>query len=371
MQFSGSYGKSVTETGNQNARNEKGIMMIELNHDTLIFSFPEVHPEARLEITFQRTLRIPDDNKEYPLPPGLGKFPLRHVDDYAATVQPTWLEHGGIMLPMYQSEAMWLNFDSAFLPDHEVQYPFAVKIAAGKINAVTGKEWTDFLQISPQDYMVTSEQPWLDGYCVDKGLIRQFVAMPLGSGYTAEEQITGAAEFGGLQIIVYPMKRDVFERRFPKVEREMMRAKRSFGAAPAPCAAECSEEMGLAPGGMMRQEIYADPFGINDWDINHKSRCYTHIANSLTWRAVTGDNPPTVPLTSKEYNDHGMPWFDFYNDSATPLNGSTVLNSLKSIVQMGKIKKDNPLPENQTVTPESVVALRKGMKQGQVREGTF
>ena len=33
-------------------------------------------------INFQRTLRIPDDDKTYPLPPGLGKFPIEKVQDY-------------------------------------------------------------------------------------------------------------------------------------------------------------------------------------------------------------------------------------------------------------------------------------------------
>ena len=31
-------------------------------------------------------------------------------------------------------------------------------------------------------------------------------AMPLGDGYTVEEQLTGEAEHGGIQLIVYPMK---------------------------------------------------------------------------------------------------------------------------------------------------------------------
>jgi len=93
--------------------------MIELKHDSLIFSFPELHPEARLSIDFQRTLRIPDDGKDYPLPPGLGQFPMKHVDDYADNVPSCWIEHGGVMLPMYQSEALWLNFDSDYLPDHD------------------------------------------------------------------------------------------------------------------------------------------------------------------------------------------------------------------------------------------------------------
>ena len=46
--------------------------MIELKHNQLKFSFPEVHPKAKLTIEFQRTLRIPDDDNTYPLPPGLG-----------------------------------------------------------------------------------------------------------------------------------------------------------------------------------------------------------------------------------------------------------------------------------------------------------
>ncbi len=60
--------------------------------------------------------------------------------------------------------------------------------------------------------MVTPDQPWLDGYCVEKGTIRQFVAMPLGGGYTAEEQITGEAVHGGLQIVAYPIKAAVYRK---------------------------------------------------------------------------------------------------------------------------------------------------------------
>ena len=66
--------------------------MIELRQDHLVFSFPDVHPDARLTIDFQRTLRIPDDDRTYPLPPGLGSFPLRHVDDFAERLPGTWLQ---------------------------------------------------------------------------------------------------------------------------------------------------------------------------------------------------------------------------------------------------------------------------------------
>ena len=72
------------------------------------------------------------------------------------------------------------------------------KVAAGKIDAVTGEPWTNDLSEQPQNYLAVPDQPWLDGFCVGKGLIRQFVAMPLGEGYTAEEQLTGEARHGGL-----------------------------------------------------------------------------------------------------------------------------------------------------------------------------
>lgn len=176
--------------------------MITLEHNELVFRFPEIHDHAMLRIDFKRTLRIPDDNRSYDLPPSLGSFPLAHIDDHADCVPASWNEHGGVFLPMYQAEALWMNFSAT------MQYPFAVKIAAGKINAVTGKEWNRELHSGPQDYMSIPRQPWLDGFCVSESHIRQFVAMPLGKGYTAEEQLTGKAEHGGLQIIVYPMKLD-------------------------------------------------------------------------------------------------------------------------------------------------------------------
>ncbi len=340
--------------------------MIELKNDALLFSFPKVHPDAKLRIDFQRTLRIPDDGEEHYLPPGLGSFPLRHVDDFTRKVPPAWLDHGGVMLPMYQSEAMWLYFNAEYLSDREASYPFAVKIATGKVNAVTAEEWQAGLNRNPQDYVVAPDQPWLDGYAVQKGIVRQFVAMPLGAGYTAEEQIKGAAEYGGLQIQVYPMKREVFEKRFPKVDRAVDFKTHTAAMEAGPLM----YDMGLAPGGKMRQEIFEDCFDLEDWDLEHTSRCFVHISNSLVWRAITGEDPPTTPPTAEEYTEAGLPWFDYYSDAAA-LEGSKKLGGMKSVAEMGKDKGDVPLPENTSVTPGNVVQLRAKLKKGQVREGKF
>jgi hypothetical protein len=348
--------------------------MIELIHDELIFSFPEVHPHAKLRLDFQRTLRIPDDGRDYPLPPGLGRFPLRHVDDFAANVPATWRERGGVMFPMFQSEATWILLRPEHDFDRGVGYPFALKVAAGKINAVTGQSWNNGLNRNPQDYLVAPRQPWLDGYCVEKGVIRQFVAMPLGAGYSAEEQITGQAEFGGVQIIVYPMKPDVFERRFPKLERLSKRrcTTESVDSWLALDMEFCaSAAMGLAPGGRMKQEIYDDLFDFDDWDLAHSSRCFVHLTNSIAWRAITGEAPPTMPPTAKQYAQAGLPWFDYYDDRAKALAGSSILDKLKSVVGMGKHKGETPLPENESCHPAATVSLKPKRSPNEVREGTF
>ncbi len=330
--------------------------MITLEMDRLVFRFPEVHPEAECRVEFQRTLRIPDDGKDYYLPPGLGRFPLRHLDDFASQLPPAWQARGGVIMPMYQSEAMWINFSG--------DYPFAIKIAAGKINAVSGEEWKNGINRDPQDYVVIPGQPWLDGFCVEKGLIRQFVAMPLGEGYTAEEQITGEGRHGGVQVIAYPMKAEAYNRHFPKREYQP-----DICCMAAPSAQPM--DMGLAPGGRMKQEIYEDPYRFDEWDLRHASRCFVTIANSVTWKAITGEVPPTMPPTAAEYSKAGMPWFDYYGADLKALGGALNLQNLKSVASLGKEKWQNPLPENESVENENVLPIRAKRRSAEVREGDW
>eukprot|EP01112_Ceratiomyxa_fruticulosa_P003464 TRINITY_DN1381_c1_g1_i2.p1 TRINITY_DN1381_c1_g1~~TRINITY_DN1381_c1_g1_i2.p1 ORF type:complete len:688 (-),score=149.03 TRINITY_DN1381_c1_g1_i2:193-2256(-) len=153
-------------------------------------------------LSFMKTLRIPDDDKEYPLPPGLGSFPIMKVTDFANKVPPRWLDYGGVFIPMYQREALWLNFK---VDEKYHNSKFAVKVAVGMINAVSGEPYTDQLSQSPQDYMICPLQPWLDGINSGEGVVRQFVAVPLGKGQTVESQITGQDHFGGMQIEVIPL----------------------------------------------------------------------------------------------------------------------------------------------------------------------
>jgi hypothetical protein len=192
--------------------------------------------------------------------------------------------------------------------------------------------------------------------------------MPLGAGYTAEEQITGAADHGGLQLVVYPMKAEVWERVRPRHERL---TGSGVVFAKAMTASAVVAEMGLAPGGRMKQEIYTDRYNLDDYDTAHGARVFVHLANSLTWRAITGQEPPTVPPTAKEYARAGLPWFDYYDERQSAVDGSGILGRLKSVFALGKEKGDVPLPENEPVVAGPVVELRKGLGADEVREGRF
>lgn len=315
---------------------------------------------------------------------------------------------------MYQSEAMWLKFDAGFVSDRGVYYPFAIRVATGKRSAVTGGPWTKSLK--EKDYLVSPMQPWLDGYVVADGIVRQFVAAPLGHGLTAEEQITGKAEFSGLQIEVTPMKLDCFNNRYPVKSFthspllrgvtlssnlsvpatsgiayssisdvsisdgvsynadmgsiQLMSARRSKSSS---CISvnslskkvEKISELGLAPGGSMRQQVFEDPFGLHEWHSEHNSRCFVHLLNSMAWQAITGSTPPTVPFTAADYSRRNMPWYDLYVDSPT-VQGTKVTQDLKSVAQLQEEKGQVFLPENETAKP-----LKKVRIGSQIRDGVW
>lgn len=108
---------------------------------------------------------------------------------------------------------MWINLSS--------DPPFALKIYTGGVNAASGESMveteTTMLRRkhllaqnkSIQDYLVTPDQLWLDGIANADGVVRQFVAVRAGSGYSVEAQVTGHDYAGGLRFEITPAKRNL------------------------------------------------------------------------------------------------------------------------------------------------------------------
>lgn len=303
----------------------------------------------RFAVSFQRTLRIPDDGRRYPLPPGLGTFPVHRVADYAERVPSGWYMRDGVFIPMYQREALWLAFDAAHWK------PNAVKVGVGKINAVSGEVWDVALHDDPQDYLVCPDQPWLDGINAGKNTVRQFVAVPLGSGDTVEGQLTGREEWGGIQVLVFDPKRGLFPNRPPR------------GAGEFTSASEfesLSAGMGLAAGGRMRQKIYPDRYGIETWSQKRYGSLSVHLVNIEQYTQLTGLKPPPTPVSAQTYSDHKLPWFDLYDDGASDVTAPAKLRRVKGLRQRERERGITPSADDSPIQVKNVRKLRlRGAKR--------
>jgi hypothetical protein len=228
---------------------------------------------------------------------------------------------------MYQREALWLSFVG-----HD-WHPVALKVGVGQINALTGKQWDQQLHEKPQDYLVCPTQPWLDGIMSGAGVIRQFVAMPLGAGYTVEEQLRSDTPQGGLQIIVFEAKRG----KFPETNPEPPGLRRR-GLSVQPMSA--SPAMGLGAGGQMTQAIYPDPHGVKTWDQKNVGTVTIRIVNSEQYEQITGMKPPPTPVDAQEYTAHGYPWYEIYDEAKGRLAPTEQLQGVQSVQQIGRQRND-------------------------------
>ncbi|MBM7096199.1 hypothetical protein JSY36_10565 [Bacillus sp. H-16] len=293
---------------------------------------------GELRISFERTLRITDDEKTYPLPPSLGTFPVCRVSDYKDTVPEKWLEEGGVFIPVYQREAMWLSFSGT---------PHALIVDAGNTNAVSGKERCTELQADEQNYVVAPDQPWLDGFNAGKGYIRQFVAMPVGQGYSVEEQLSDKEPRGGLSFTVFAPKPG-------RVEQEC------GGFYLLTDMHVCQDAaMGIAAGGKMEQEIYPDQYGVDAWDRKTKTAVRVHFVNSEQYERMTGDAPPDSPVTAEVYTEHGFPWFRLYDEGKGDLAPFDKLSKVKSVKDVDKEKRVPAENESLHVPDNQIVTVKK------------
>lgn len=374
-------------------------------------------------ITMHRTIRLPEDGNTHNLPPSLGQFPMKRIEDYKDKVPEAWRGQEGVMIPMDEREAMWIGFQGS---------TSAVKVATGKVNAVSGGKWTQELlpptgvdgKDPEQDYMVAPHpQPWLDGYNIGNGVIRQFVGQAMGKGYTVEAQVTGKEDVGGIQILVVPAKPNKINPPYRgrrglvggasassglesfgpsndgvlegSASMEWMEAEshgptasmapsmnvtKSYGASGVhgksvtrgssrSASLPKSAEIGLAQGGRMTQEISVDPHGIDAWDMSKMERVFVHILNAQLWEEITGEKAPGMPPAAKSYKGA----FYQYESGHEALNGSGTLANVKPVSEKDKEhgftgqQDDSKLDEkktNPTVSMKAVHPPKNVVKDG-------
>jgi hypothetical protein len=331
-----------------------------------------------LSLNFQRTCRVPSGEINS-LPAGLGAFPMFKVSDFKSGCPKHWKEDSWFF-PMYRQEAMWVNFNRLS------RNPRAVIVAAGNVNAVSGKPFDlskdlfgkkngrkeGELKIElekKQNYLVVPPQPWIDGWKAEDGKIYQFVAAELGSGETVEGQITGEETVGGIQLIVFGPKPG--QNLIPKTRPHEYISGGSWSYSTlggsfdgnmimACCAsvpssksvvrrgsdrglerlASSVRDMGLGKGGEIEQKIYPDPYGLKVWNDVPAGSVRIHLVSSEDFKQITGYNAPETPVTYAKYQELGLPWFDLYDSKYKDTKGNSVFDKLKEVGE-GKAKQEN------------------------------
>ncbi len=305
--------------------------------------FDEIMVGRFTRISFNRTLRIPEDGRNYPLPAGLGRFPIHRVEDYVDKVPAKWLQEGGFFIPLYQKEALFLQFEG---PNW---HPTIAKVCVGKINSISGKPYSESLSPQNQDYVVMPKQKWLDGICSGEGIVKQFVAMPLGQGYTVEAQVTDEETFGGFKIVVFECVDGRFPERDPDID-ERIRASEfkglrlcsaplGWGSSPK----KVDTSLGIGAGGNLKQQIHKDTYGVQSWSTERKRSLVIHLVNSLAYKEITGIDPPPSPITAAEYQRANIPWYSNYDETAPIVKPPSIF---KRILGVSAIEKKRGIAQS-------------------------
>ena len=117
----------------------------------------------------------------------------------------------------------------------------------------------------------------------------------------------------------------------------------------------------------MKQKIYPDPHGIDVWDPDNYGRVAIYIVNSTDFRALTGRQPPPTPVEAKSYTDHGLPWFDIYDESKADVAPSDELTAVKTIAEVDALQQESTA-DNASLDIQETQIKKLGERQAGLRK---
>jgi hypothetical protein len=289
----------------------------------------------RVTVSFHRTLRVPDNGDNYPLPPSFGRMMPYACAAHRNQVPRDWLLPDSFFIPLHQREALWLGFDG------QAWHPSALVIGAEGVNVITGEPWDVPLSASAQNYVVVPDQPWLDGIRTATGLVRQFIAVPLGEGFTLSEQMQTTSTHHGIQLRVHEAKPGRFAEESPQNHGRLDDIMPQRTAVPG-------RGLGIGAGGAIVQRIYPDPYGIASWEIEPAACAHIQIVNSAEFATITGELPPPSPISAADYTANGLPWFELWDEERGDLGSHPALERIRSIgtidASRSRKRRERPIP---------------------------
>lgn len=90
--------------------------------------------------------------------------------------------------------------------------------------------------------------------------------------------------------------------------------------------------MGIAAGGLIEQTIIRDSHLPTRWERDCGTIFNVQILNSECFREVVGTAPPSTPITATTYAEHGLPYFKFWDEKTSGVQGD--FKGVKSVNEL-------------------------------------
>ena len=128
-------------------------------------------------------------------------------------------------------------------------------------------------------------------------------------------------------------------------------------------------ELGIAPGGLIKQTVVADPYTSDSWEPERSISFNVQILNSELFHQVTGQAPPPTPITAQTYAKHGLPFFKLYEENSgiegdfKDTKSVKAIDNSKDITKRGEgLEADEPAISNPVIVLNPDRALKAGFK---------
>ena len=264
--------------------------------------------QPKLTVNFQQRPGPPNDAKLYVFSAGLVDVPLCPAANFPDKLPASWLAETDFLALMNASEPFLIGFTA--------NYPFAVKLAVGSLDAVTGESALVSLQKEPPNYLVVSGESTVDGIKQ-----RSFV-LPLEAGCATNEQFFAGQKIGVIDVQMWPLCVESYFseevahsipptlREFfawfvygPSIEAKWTEIDRRDEKSRDDPLTDETEAIVLNT--KYEDELdwrYIRELGdlreVADWDQTRSNRCCVHVCNPSVWQQITGTSPPQPRLAS-------------------------------------------------------------------------
>jgi len=101
-----------------------------------------------------------------------------------------------------------------------------------------------------------------------------------------------------------------------------------------------------------------DPYGLRVWDEGNFSDIRVHVIDNETFRAIAGTEAPPTPIDAKVYSEHGLPWFDLYDEQRRDVDSSEVLTRAKTIAERDAELNRSMDRESLSINKEAIKKIR-------------